>query len=492
MFGLFSKKVPAESPFSLLTRILDSEAHMNLLLSMPPASLTSEQRTALLQLSRHFYLTAAETETDPGADSPVQEADGHEHERGGDAEDRQMKEGSEEAEEGDHEAESSVPEETDPSPGGTRTENTAARSARLHSLPLRPRTRPRAGASQAPSNGLGKRSRELVSLSGSEDESESDDEEAPQASIQRSRSHRDGPSSKRPRVAPPTPTQANSPWSRFLKLKPADLQLSQAVQEHLDEYGDDAAAFLLDTDECRGELSTGMSSAERGNAFSSRYAYTLSLRDRREKDTVRWGFVMIMYFDLVKLVRPSGTGRVGRNMLRDLQEYLGAVLEYEGIDTNVALADVNEWSIHGSKLSALCEAFGPGCLFFLDGHLTPDFLKNKYTATGKAHEEAFAHLHGIGLASKVAESRVNQLAANIRALLIQPFQQLRSDLQSHSPRRRGSSSSHLTQTTNSSGFTAQGSDGGSSSVSSVMTDGEHINAWARECSAAAVESESPS
>ena len=48
------------------------------------------------------------------------------------------------------------------------------------------------------------------------------------------------------------------------------------------------------------------------------------------------------------------------------------MLEYEGIDPEVALAEVNEWSIHGSKLSAMAEEFGPGCLFFLDGHLTPD------------------------------------------------------------------------------------------------------------------------
>ncbi|EXJ62447.1 hypothetical protein A1O7_02882 [Cladophialophora yegresii CBS 114405] len=401
-------------------------------------------------LSRHFNLrTSAETDVDRDADSSTGEPseDGRTE-----AEDGQTEEAQRGAEGSGHDAELSGQEDGSIAPSVELTREDVDGYSRCTQSMGRPSVEVRCSPSRAGASfhlprtngkGLGKRPREQGSPGDTDDELEdisSRDEESPESEPRagsRSRGQRDTRSPKRPHIAPTTANDAGpSSWSRFLRLKSSDLCLPEAVREHLDVYGDDAAIFLLDIDTLDDEISTSISSADRGNAFSSRYAYTLSLQDRRQKDTLRWGFVMIMYFDLVKLIRPSGSGRVGRNMHRDLQEYLGAVLEYEGVDANVALGDVNEWSIHGSKLSALCEEFGPGCLFYLDGHLTPDFLKNKYTASGKAHDEAFSHLHRIGLKSKVANSSANRLAANVRSLLIRPFEQVHPEFQSEDARRR--------------------------------------------------------
>jgi hypothetical protein len=50
-------------------------------------------------------------------------------------------------------------------------------------------------------------------------------------------------------------------------------------------------------------------------------------------------------------------------------------------------------------------------------------MKTKFTATGPYHDEAFEHLRELGLREKAAESGANQLAQNIRDLLINPFKE---------------------------------------------------------------------
>ena len=83
---------------------------------------------------------------------------------------------------------------------------------------------------------------------------------------------------------------------------------------------------------------------------------------------------MLAYYDLVKLVRPQGSGRrVGHVMLKELGSFLEPVLGSKSpIQIDVAARQLSEWSVHGSKLELLCAEFGPGCLFFLGDLLSPD------------------------------------------------------------------------------------------------------------------------
>ncbi|KAJ4523708.1 hypothetical protein HRR83_000355 [Exophiala dermatitidis] len=219
--------------------------------------------------------------------------------------------------------------------------------------------------------------------------------------------------------------ESSSPWKRFLRLTPSTLVLSQAIHAHLATFGDDARTFLLDVTGTDHDMAVSDPYAG-SRAFSSRYSYTLDLQGRRQKDTIRWGFTMIMYFDLVKLIRPNGTGRVRHLMIKELEEFLGPVMQRENMNPTVVLAHINQWSVQGAKLNGLCSKFGPGCLFFLDGLLSPDFLRTKYTATGRWHDQAIQHLERIGLPDTVASSPVNQLGANIRRFLIQPFDAARA------------------------------------------------------------------
>ena len=80
----------------------------------------------------------------------------------------------------------------------------------------------------------------------------------------------------------------------------------------------------------------------------------------------------VLFLNLVQYLRPSGSGRIGTLIYEDVQELLSKLSEDVRPATHVALSQLSEWSTQGKKVNQLCERFGPGCLFYLSGILTPD------------------------------------------------------------------------------------------------------------------------
>lgn len=182
---------------------------------------------------------------------------------------------------------------------------------------------------------------------------------------QRPQDHR----SKRPQSEKNAP---RNPWGRFLILK--SLYLPPVFHHHVQEHGADPGLFFTDKGSLRRTITdSGDESDAVGDAFVSRYKYTIELADRRTTDNWRWCFVMLMYYDLVKLIKPGGSGRVGRLMYKEIMDFLDPLLGTTSIKPNVAFRQLGEWSLQGSRLDVICTQFGDGSLFFLDSQLSPHF-----------------------------------------------------------------------------------------------------------------------
>lgn len=175
----------------------------------------------------------------------------------------------------------------------------------------------------------------------------------------------DGPAKKRKRSGTGS-RKPRHPWGVFMRLK--DLKLPLEVEKHLHKKSD-AVAFLGD-DKILAHKIGQFGGEAVADAFVACYRYTLCLETRISTDHFRWCFTMLMYFDLVQLIRPNGSGKVGAVMLQEIEAVLGPVLEQIGVDTDKAIQRIDQWSLYGAKLHQLCEEFGPGCLFFLGDFLS--------------------------------------------------------------------------------------------------------------------------
>lgn len=162
------------------------------------------------------------------------------------------------------------------------------------------------------------------------------------------------------------------PWKRILNLD--YLELPRSIEEHLEEHGTDAAVFLTDAEILHHKMIDFHDDENQADVFLASWRYTEALIAQGNKNTSRWCFMMLMYYDLVRIINPSGTdkGRVGYLMLPDILTRLGAPIEDGRLDLSEVLLRINEWSLYGSKLNALCSEFGPGCFFYLNNHLSED------------------------------------------------------------------------------------------------------------------------
>lgn len=167
---------------------------------------------------------------------------------------------------------------------------------------------------------------------------------------------RTGTGSKKPR----------HPWGAFIRLN--EVTLPPAVEKYL-RKGVDPISFLADAKIMDHKIGQFGGEAV-ADAFVACYKYTLHLETRRSIDQFRWCFTMLMYFDMVRLIRLDGSGKVGPMMLQELETILGPVLEQIGVDKQQALERIDKWSLHGAKLSQLCDEFGAGCLFYLGDQLS--------------------------------------------------------------------------------------------------------------------------
>lgn len=150
------------------------------------------------------------------------------------------------------------------------------------------------------------------------------------------------------------------PWAPFMRMK--SVVLAYSIEHHLKRYGPDAENFLSDNGLLKHKI---FECAEDtiSDKFMACYEYTLQLAARRSKDNIRWCFTMLMYFDLVKVVKPKSSGKkVGHLMLKDITRFLGSE---SSIDPKLAHRNMTKWAGFGRKLDLLCITFGPGCIFYL-------------------------------------------------------------------------------------------------------------------------------
>lgn len=197
----------------------------------------------------------------------------------------------------------------------------------------------------------------------------------------------DEPTTKRPRPNPAPTTSADAsqlddadsvvevempvnasqahPWKRVMNIQ--SLRLSANVQDRIESCGTDPMKFLNEHTWLNHSIDE-FDAGTIGDAFMACYTYTKELEDKEELGRVRWLFQMLMFWDLVKLIRPGGSGRIGHIMEAELRAFLGPL--QQSLDSESAVVKMSEWKCCGEKLDVLCQRFGPGCLFLLGTHLS--------------------------------------------------------------------------------------------------------------------------
>ena len=168
--------------------------------------------------------------------------------------------------------------------------------------------------------------------------------------------------SKRRRAANAGP---RDPFSKISSAKALDLPEHHALW--IAQYGcDDVSLYLNDHIplEVRYQDQDG-----EAKALANTWRYGSHLLNRKTKDRVRWFFVILFYFDLGRLMRPGGSGRIGKKMFEQIQD-----LVKKGLKDKVHLEyeQVKSWSLQGSRINMFCESFGVGCLFFIEHLVTED------------------------------------------------------------------------------------------------------------------------
>ena len=190
----------------------------------------------------------------------------------------------------------------------------------------------------------------------SDHESEEEEEDEDEGGDEDSTS---GPRGRRPKPGK-SGSKTRHPWAPFMRLR--SVELAYPIQHHLRTHGPDAEKFLSDSKLLTHEIFDPQGTVS--DKFMACYQYTLQLTARRSKDNIRWCFTMLMYFDLVKVVKPNSSGRkVGYLMLKDITRFLGSASTT--IDPKIAHKQLNKWAGFGRKLDLLCSTFGPGCVFYL-------------------------------------------------------------------------------------------------------------------------------
>ena len=61
-------------------------------------------------------------------------------------------------------------------------------------------------------------------------------------------------------------------------------------------------------------------------------------------DSWRWWFTMLMFYDLVKLIKPDGSGRVDHLMLQEIRGRWETLQGQTFATTEMALQQINGWS----------------------------------------------------------------------------------------------------------------------------------------------------
>ena len=159
------------------------------------------------------------------------------------------------------------------------------------------------------------------------------------------------------------------PFRPVMRLK--EVYLDPFIAKHIRDHDNDPAAFLNDGEVLKFQAAS-LDPEKIADIFVSCYKFTKDLKVRIAKDHYRWLFTMLLFFDLFRLIKPDGTGRVGHLMRQDVQTIFGDVLRQAHIPEDKGIEELNEWSLAGSRLNLLCDGFGCGSLFYLGDVLSKD------------------------------------------------------------------------------------------------------------------------
>jgi hypothetical protein len=176
-------------------------------------------------------------------------------------------------------------------------------------------------------------------------------------------------SKKRRKVAKSKLGGAKDPWKRITNLGRLP-DVAEYITIYIEKYGDSAESFLQ-TSGLANHFSGHTLIDDLGNAFMSRYCWTHKVERRDEQVHVLQLFNDLFWFDIMQLLRPKGSGRVGGVMLEELDEFLEPLqLEKIGFQKSTVIKNVGDWSIRGSKINKLCALYGPGVILVLHRQLS--------------------------------------------------------------------------------------------------------------------------
>jgi hypothetical protein len=156
------------------------------------------------------------------------------------------------------------------------------------------------------------------------------------------------------------------PWKRITNMTQLPA-LSEYIAGHIAKYPtqDDTEKFLRTlalTSNC-GDYS---SKDDLGNAFMARYTWTQRVERRNEQTQLLQLFNDLFWFDMMQLLRPKGTGRVGGAMRDELDRFLTPLnFQRMNLEKDAVIANVGDWSIRGAKINILCNMFGPSVILVL-------------------------------------------------------------------------------------------------------------------------------
>ncbi|XP_014555212.1 hypothetical protein COCVIDRAFT_27833 [Bipolaris victoriae FI3] len=217
-----------------------------------------------------------------------------------------------------------------------------------------------------------------------------------------------------------------SPFITILRLQ--ELILSPAIQTHIENNKADAHSFFYSKEVMNNIQSYDKDST--GEALILQYQYTKTLSHNMKLNSVRWHFLMLMWHDIVKLARPDCTGnRISHLMKKHLLELITPVYanssDMNAVGMEVVADELHTWCRYGAKLNVFVENFGEGCIFYLQGVLSPNFLSDKMTASGTYYDEAMTHLRETLHLTQILESNplIVRLSQNIRRHLLRPFEE---------------------------------------------------------------------
>ncbi|OAP60188.1 hypothetical protein AYL99_05190 [Fonsecaea erecta] len=218
----------------------------------------------------------------------------------------------------------------------------------------------------------------------------------------------------------------NNTWFRFLSMTEVDLSTAEDfleyVKEHPSATATDAEVLLsprVVDNAAASQLLDDLRNEDMVRGFQRRIDYTLQVNEETDVWRLRQRFTWLMWYDIVKAVRPDVSGRrLGRKVKEDVRAFV-ATVESDEDQVEVIVANISSWCRYGMRLQAMCDIFGEGCILILLPQLTYSFITGKRMHVGgRGFQAAMEHLDSIGLKQVLDDHpHIQELAAAMREVL---------------------------------------------------------------------------